>query len=406
MAIHPARDGGTEIRLPDGMCRDKHVADFMQCLQCWLWRHQGDPRAIGRPWRIRCLDLSRNGLSDASATLVLEQIQRMDLRVDRLRLSGNGLEAKGLAKVTEYIWNCSTALLEVDLSNNLVEADPTAGATPGSDAVSALLRCFYNHASYPQIVTAANGAAQVLPLVLNLGGNKIKDPAKLLKLIEAKGGKRHVKIRPSPEPYDHVDKEYLSVCMPDFLEQAVPETKERKRRKDRSHSGHREKADKKEKRPKISLKPAKEVAAKVAHTEKLKKEKKSKRKAHSPAKKEPDHWRAASPKASDSAREDSASPAPAPAAAASSGGGARSALVLTDQQQQDLQLEVGAKLASFGGLPSEESTRDMLSEFVVCMAVAGKGPEEIHKELEAFLADEAATFVTWFSAYIQKWKRK
>merc|ERR1712224_1138823 len=111
---------------------------------------------------------------------------------------------------------------ELDLSNNLVEADSSAGPTPGSDPVSALLRCFYNHASYPQIVTGHGGVTQVLPLVLSLGGNRVKEPAKLLKCIEAKGGKKHVKIRPSSDPYDYVGKEYLSVCLPEFLEQAAP----------------------------------------------------------------------------------------------------------------------------------------------------------------------------------------
>ena len=32
---------------------------------------------------------------------VLEELQKMDLRLERLRLSGNGIQATGLAKVTE-----------------------------------------------------------------------------------------------------------------------------------------------------------------------------------------------------------------------------------------------------------------------------------------------------------------
>jgi hypothetical protein len=345
--------------------------------------------------------MSRNGLSDASASLVLEQLQRMDLRVERLRLSGNAIEAKGLAKVTEYIWNCPEALLELDVSKNRVEADPSAGETPGSDGVSALLRCLYNHAKYPQIVTGQNGAAQVLPLVLHLGGNRIKEPAKLLKNIEAKGGKKHVKIRPSPEPYEHVGKEYLSICLPEFLDQAVPETRERHRKRNRSRSGHKER-----KRAKVTLTPA---AAKGV--EKPKKSKKSK--------KEPEHWRPASPQsseagagagASSAARSGSASPAPAPAkkeaVGASTPKGSRSALLITDEEQRGLQREVGEKIGSFAGLPSEDSTRDMLSEFVVCMAVAGKGSEEIKKELQTFMPEEASAFAKWFSHRIKKLKRK
>lgn len=414
MAIHPAKDGGTEIRLPDGMCRDKHVPDFLQCLKCWLWHHQGDPRVIGRPWRIRCLDLSRNGLSDSSVVHVMGDLQRMDLRVERLRLAGNGIEAKGLAKVTEYTWNCPDALLELDLSDNQVDADPDVGPQPGSDLVSGLLRCFYNHSSYPRIVTGRDGAAQVLPLMLLMGGNRVKEPARLLKYIEAKGGKKHVKILASPEPYVHVGKEYLSVCLPNFLEQAGA-------RKKRSRSGHR-----------VSLKAAKVPAPGAEKPEK--KAKKARRSTPAPAaNEEPEHWsprrsssadagKRAAPrraeKAKKSRRGDRPAAAAAPPARARSTSGSPgkvpattavpgASLNLSEEEQQALQLEVGNKLETLGGLGQEEGSRDMLSEFVVCMAVASKPQEEIHGELEAFIGDEAATaFVEWFTKHMKHRKRK
>lgn len=435
MAIHPAKDGGTEIRLSDGMCRDKHVADFLKCLKCWLWHHQGDPRVIGRPWRIRTLDLSRNGLSDSSASQVMEELQRMDLRIERLRLSGNGMETKGLGKVTAYIWNCPDALLELDLSDNQVEADPDKGPTPGSDLISALLRCFYNHSSYPQIVTGEGGMAQVLPLMLLMGGNRVKEPARLLKYIEAKGGKKHVKILPSPDPYDHIGKEYLSVCLPTFLEQKATKRdggRERTRRKDRSRSGHGER--------RVTLKPALAPEPVKGVEKSEKKAKKSKRSAPEPAKtEEPDHWspprsesgearkrdtpKPAEKKAKKSKREKEriAAPASPPARASSESPGAGrstgkastanaqsgTAPSLSEEEQRNLQMEVGAKLESFGGLSKEEGSREMLSEFVVCMAVASKPNEEIHRELEAFIGDKAASdFVEWFSKHIQKRKRK
>jgi len=425
MAIHPAKDGGTEIRLPDGMCRDKHVADFLQCLKCWLWHHQGDPRVIGRPWRIRCLDLSRNGLSDSSASQVMEDLQRMDLRVERLRLAGNGIEAKGLAKVTEYTWNCPDALLELDLSDNQVDADPDVGPQPGSDLVSGLLRCFYNHSSYPRIVTGRDGVAQVLPLMLLMGGNRVKEPARLLKYIEAKGGKKHVKILASPEPYVHVGKEYLSVCLPNFLGQAG--ARERTQRKNRSRSGRR-----------VSLKEAKAPAPAKGAEKPEKKAKKARRSTPAPAaNEEPEHWsprrsssaeagKRAAPRRAEKAKKSRRGDRPAAAAApparaqSTSGSPGRSAgkgstttavpgasLNLSEEEQQALQLEVGNKLESFGGLSKEEGSRDMLSEFVVCMAVASKPQEEIHGELEAFIGDEAATaFVKWFSKHMQQRKRK
>jgi len=372
------------------------------------------------------LDLSRNGLSDESASQVIEQLQSIDLRVERLRLAGNGIEAKGLKKLTEYIWNCPEALLELDISSNQVEADPNEGPTPGSDQVSALSRCFYNHDRYPQIVTGQNGVAQVLPLTLHLGGNRVKEPARLLKNIEAKGGKKHVKIRPSPEPYDHVGKEFLSVCLPDFLVQAAPETRDRARRRNRSRSGHGH--------HRVRLKEAPPATKGV---EKSKKSKKAILKPAPAKNKEPDHWSPARSSSEDANKQptpqraenaksakksrraatspavqpssgssDSASPARAPESATASGPRSANGLVLTDEEQRSLQQEVGVKLTSFGGLPSEEATREMLSEFVVCMAVAGKGSEEIQTELQAFLADQAPTFVNWFMAHVQRWRRR
>jgi len=366
---------------------------------------------------------------------VVEQLQGMDLRVERLQLAGNGLEANALAKVTEYMWNCPDPLLELDLSSNQVDADPTKG-DPGSDSVSALLRCLYNHPSYPQIVTGPGGVAQVLPLTLHLGGNRVKEPAKLLKAIEAKGGKKHVQIRPSPEPYEHVGKEYLSVCLPEFLtQQAIAESREHKRkRKDRSRSGGGQK--------RVVLTPAPVAArggekiAKSAKPEKLEKEKKSKKSKKDAADakhEEPEHWRPGSPPGAIGAdvkkvssrrgekakksRRDAASPrgsagsegSPArgpPPAPEKLAGRPSAALVLSDAAQQTLQQEVREKLSSFEGLCSEDGTRDMLSEFVVCMAVAGKGSQEIQGELKTFLGDEAGSFVKWFSRHIQKLQRK
>lgn len=430
MAIHPTQDGGSEVRLPDGMCRDKHVPDFLECVSCWLGQHQGDPRASGRPWRIRCLDLSRNGLSDSSATNVVEHIQRLDLRVERLCLAGNGMEAKGLAKVTEYVWNCADALLELDISDNQVEADPTSGTTPGSDPVSALLRCLYNHPSYPQMLSQGlNVADKVIPLTLRLGGNRVKEPKKLLKGIQAKGGKSQVKFCSSAEPYDHVGKEFLSVCLPGFLQQNDHvSSKDRPRRKDRSRSGR---ADR---RVRLTEAPH------VKETDKQKKPGGAKLVARS-ALEEPEHWRPAAssddaaegggkpvraekskkPKAKrkepvqDSSASRSASPGQQPpeaasavadeAGAASAAAGARSALKLNDDEVKKLQQEVSDKLSTFAGLPSEESTRSMLAEFVVCMAVAGRGTKEIEAELNPFLAEEVPVFVKWFRKHTHKSKR-
>jgi len=282
-------------------------------------------------------------------------------------------------------------------------------------------------------VTSQSGVSQVLPLTLHLGSNRVKEPARLLKNIQEKGGKQKVQFRPSPEPYDHVGKEFLSICMPGFLEQSVSERKHA-HKSNRSRSGHGH--------PRVRLKPAPKPA------EKVEKVKKSRRAAPAATQnEEPEHWRpavssphrsrsadakkkrassrqgekanksrrkdtgdpqaaATSPAHSRSRSQDSASPARSMEPAAE-GPPTTSGLALTADEQQTLQQEVGEKLITFGGLPSEEATREMLSEFVVCMAVAGKGSKEILSELKAFLDEEAAaTFVKWFRSRVERWKKK
>jgi hypothetical protein len=375
----------------------------------------------------------------------------MDLRVKRLHLAGNSLETSGLAKVTEYIWNCPDPLLEVDLSSNQVDADPTKG-DPGSDSVSALLRCFYNHPSYPQIVTGERGVEQVLPLTLRLGGNRVKKPAKLIKAIEAKGGRKHIEIRASPEPYDYVGKEYVSVCLPEFLtQQAVPENceherKQLKRSSERSSSEGREKQLRRKREVAQGYRSVKSESSSEETEMQLRRQEEAAQKAESreherqkgpcsqrqrravltpgpvaarggekitksvkPEKLEKDFlWRGEKNKKS---RGGAATPT---GSAGSEGSPARgqpptvekrqpphagrpsAALRLSDAAQQTLQQEVREKLSSFKGVCSEDATRDMLSEFVVCMAVAGKSNQEIQGELKTFLRDEVGSFVKWF----------
>ena len=53
---------------------------------------------------------------DENLCAVLESMKNMDLRVERLLLSGNRLQR--VQAVTEYIWNCREPVLELDLSDN------------------------------------------------------------------------------------------------------------------------------------------------------------------------------------------------------------------------------------------------------------------------------------------------
>ena len=186
---------GAEVGLSNGMCQDRHVKDFLLCFQCWLWRTYGDPERHGS-WRLQRLDLSRNTLSDESLCSVLETLKALDLRVGRLLLSGNRLRGTGLAKVTDYIWNCRDPLVELDLSDNEIH-----GEVGESDGISGLLRCLYNHPSYPMM----QEHQKAVPLQLGLGGNYIKDAQGLMNDILAKGSKDgkapKIRICSSPESY-------------------------------------------------------------------------------------------------------------------------------------------------------------------------------------------------------------
>ncbi|CAK9009137.1 Uncharacterized protein SCF082_LOCUS10188, partial [Durusdinium trenchii] len=76
--------------------------------------------------------------------------------------------------------------------------------------------------------------------------------------------------------------------------------------------------------------------------------------------------------------------------------------VLSEEEQKKLQAEVGRKLQKLDGLPSDQSTCDMLSEFTVCMLVARKPPLEVETELASFLGkDYAAKVAAWFLKHVR-----
>lgn len=216
---------GIEVGLPNKFCLDKHVPDFLSCLQCWMRRHLPDSRRMHR------LDLSDNGLSDESIARVIAVLRQDDVRVMRLILKGNRANAKGTQAITEYLWDCPEALLELDLSDNQITV---GNGSEGNDPVSALLRCLYNHSAYPRRV-AKHGPSpggvratarkdeeyDIEPLTLRLGNNQVGEPTSLLDLVRSKGGKEKVGLRSCPEAYTPTTQEFLSVYMPDFQKQRV-----------------------------------------------------------------------------------------------------------------------------------------------------------------------------------------
>lgn len=383
---------GAEIGLSKGMCQDRHVNDFLMCFQCWLWRTFGDPRSSGQPWRLRRLDLSRNSLSDENLCAVLNSMKQLDLRVDRVLLSGNRLRASGLSSVTEYIWNCRDPLIELDLSDNEVHGEPGE-----QDGFSGLLRCLYNHPSYPMMQEHRKAA----PLQLRMSGNYIRDAQRLLDDILANGckdGKALIRLCPSADPYVQEHEEFLSVFLPDFLQQrgtdgqlpshsgrngqdatATPITL-RSRGRSRSRKRRRRKAEAEAAAAGAPAAPPPEVPAQApapaadGHRSRRRKEK------H----KEQPNTAAAPP----------VKEAPPPATA--------QAPVISEEEQKKLQAEVGKKLAKLEGLPSDQSTCDMLSEFTVCMLVARKPPAEVETELASFLGQEYAQAVAaWFVKHVR-----
>lgn len=481
MAVHTS-EGGTKIGLPNAMCLDRHVPDFLECLRCWLPRHFGEPHRTGQPWRLQCLDLSRNSLSDGSVIKVMDCLKNFDVRVECMWLAGNCVKEKGITAVTDYIWNCKDALVEIDLTDNQVFADPKAGPIPGADVVSALLRCLYNHSSYPLTIEKGRDGVKVLPLLLRMGGNAIRFPDKLLKQIRSKGGKQHVAICASSEPYPHTGQEYLSVCLPDFLVQKEPTVAQAAP----AQNGHPARAEKTSSAPKAERQPAagaaadgakrkragsergerkrrrdgrdrgdaaprtrrraaeSQVAAKVASVAAVPAEQPPSTSApeqggtsEAPAEPDPgseqdeDTTTVNNPEPGpedevdyggdpdEQARGGSRSPsrsASRSAGAAARGRGGRGphgggrgprgrsppGQVLkprekghTAADQKRLQEQVDARLKTMEGLPSEQSTREMLAEFVVCMVVAKKSMSDIEVELETFLGTHTKSFTEW-----------
>jgi len=55
--------------------------------------------------------------------------------------------------------------------------------------------------------------------VLRIGGNRIKNPVRLLSLVCEKGGRERVRLRPGPDVYHPCCEEFLSLCLPDFSRQ-------------------------------------------------------------------------------------------------------------------------------------------------------------------------------------------
>jgi hypothetical protein len=88
-------------------------------------------------------------------------------------------------------------------------------------------------------------------------------------------------------------------------------------------------------------------------------------------------------------------PAAAPAKPMPPAAGGQQVKILDQAEQKVLQQAIGDRVDQIDGLPSDEATRDMLSEFVVGRVVARKSANEINTELRDFLGDHSTTLWGW-----------
>lgn len=377
-------DRGMQICLADKKCEDRHVPDCLKCLECWLRRCLGE-KSPSNIWRLFCLDLSRNSLSNACIITVMETLRKLDVRVRVLRLAGNLLLANGLQAVTEYVWANQDALTELDLAYNeiAVNAHGSEGCPAGSDAVSALLRCFYNHPAYPHILASRSSRSrdreQAVPVTLRLNGNRIVHPKTLLKEVQAKGGKQHVRICAEAEPYAPtvVDgtQEFLSIYAPDWSSQRKPEDAPKQAAVPPSHAGD-----------------VMHATARIPNGSRSRSRRRRRKE-----KKEKDMAGNQVP--------------PPPVQQPGQGGGAVADVhvddpwplpVLTEPQCQELQRELHEKLGVMDSdMSTDTSTRDMLAEFIVVMLAERKGPEHLYQEMKTFIGEQARGLTEWIRGRLQ-----
>eukprot|EP00392_Amoebophrya_sp_AT5.2_P005362 g5371.t1 len=112
-----------DIHLYSGMCRDKHVHDFMECLEAWCVRLLGE-----KPYHIHRFNLSGNDLSDSSVKIIMTTLIDLQIRTASL----------GAQKIADYLWS-SDPLQSLLLDQNHLSMED----------VNVVLRAVYNHTAYP-----------------------------------------------------------------------------------------------------------------------------------------------------------------------------------------------------------------------------------------------------------------
>eukprot|EP00811_Abedinium_folium_P016258 NODE_2519_length_2197_cov_5.341063.p1 GENE.NODE_2519_length_2197_cov_5.341063~~NODE_2519_length_2197_cov_5.341063.p1 ORF type:complete len:473 (+),score=79.72 NODE_2519_length_2197_cov_5.341063:166-1584(+) len=422
-AVHRTARGAIEVRLTDGTCRNHHVPEFLLCLQCWMYRGYGDPALTGRPWRLRCLNLARNSLRSATMRTLMEGLVRMDIRIERLHFTCNCFGAEGLDALTDYLWNCPDPVIEVDITEN------SAGAG-GIAALSAMLRCIYNHPAYPHTACKPGGEVRITPFVLRVGGNGIAEPEAILRTVEEKGGKEHVWFRLDPAAFAPEAREvqhararvFLAAWVPDIMDQQPQERP----------VGEEAVPPAKRRRPHLQVRSsgsATSTSARrrlIAVKQELREERREGSHSTSSAARSNAAPSLLVPKTEEEPKDGTsvepprvplphpppppASPAVAPSAVGRTPVARKEGQVdadvwlpppLDEVEQTALKQEVVRCLTDLGGVPTV-AAGNMLAELVTCMVASTLRPCDMEAELSEFLGVHAGTFVQWLIAHLCK----
>lgn len=176
-------DGSWDLRINMSELDPPLTDEGMQVYCRWL--HQGLQRVreesgLRSLRQIRAeVNFSKNGLSDEAVGRLLQALQRSELSVTSLNLFANCIGPVGAHQVCEFLRGASFALHEVHLSHNKLD----------DEAALEMIRLFTDHPKYPPRKAREGGVGEApVPVWLRLNNNWIKDPAKVLKTVEAEPG--------------------------------------------------------------------------------------------------------------------------------------------------------------------------------------------------------------------------
>jgi len=178
-----ASDGTWDLRICMSDLDPPLTDEGMQVYCRWL--HRGLQR-VREECTLRSLrqiraeiNFSKNRLSDDAVGRLLQALQRSELSVTCLNLSGNCIGLAGAHHVCDFLRDASVPLREVHLSHNKLD----------DEAALEMIRLFSEHPRYPpRRPRDGRGGEVLVPVWLRLNNNRIRDPAKVLRKAESELG--------------------------------------------------------------------------------------------------------------------------------------------------------------------------------------------------------------------------